>query len=103
MALGKLPPSARKNSDGSVSFPARGKPPTEVTEGYEEDPNDPYRWLMSWVECQYREFNHPYVCPSGSLRHATFCKKKNIPLTPRICAVDCNEPDKLVSLSLDRL
>lgn len=99
----RFPNGGRENSDGSVSFPARGKPPTEVLPGYEEDPGDPYRWLMTWDECQHRLLNHPFVCASGMTRIGNLCKKKGIPITPRICRVDCKEPDKVVSLSVDRL
>lgn len=83
-----FPPGARHQPDGSVTFPARGRPPVCNVPGYIEDPGDEYRWLMVYCPCKHRVLEKPYICKSGKLKHRDFCELKLVPINPQTCK-DC--------------
>lgn len=85
-----LPPGARIQSDGSVTFPARGKAPDPI-EGYISDPADPWRWLKLYELCVHRVIAKPYICTSGRTRTRDFCELLKIPINPAFCGT-CTRP-----------
>ena len=80
-----FPPNARHQPDGSVTFPPRGTLPVCNVEGYEEDPSDPWKWIMLYLDCRHRTLNKPYKCNTGKLKQRDFCELKMLPCNPAIC------------------
>ena len=74
----------RKNKDGSLWAPKRGKPP-KCPEGYVVDPGDPYRFLKSVIErCKYLE--QTFVPSSCCGMQAVFkCSMKRRKITGKDC------------------
>lgn len=89
-----LPPGARTQSDGSITFPCRGKAPDCNVPGYVPDPFDPFRWIMVYCPCKHRLLMHKFICSTGKERTADFCGLLKIPISPRYCNVDCSEIDR---------
>jgi hypothetical protein len=86
-----VPKEGRRNGDGSISFPQRGSPPAIIDEDYEEDQNDPYKWIMKWNKCSLRVLQKEVKCVrSGKIRHVDFCTKLHIGISPLYCNADCS-------------
>lgn len=80
-----LPPGARQQADGSITFPMRGPPPTwEPPANYVRDPTDPYRFVMSYKPCKYRTIGVRVKCPLGS-RLVDQCILLGLPVGPAYC------------------
>lgn len=79
-----LPPGAKLQSDGSITFPMRGPPPTLVLPNYVRDPTDAYRFVQGYKPCKYRMLGIRVKCPLGS-RLVDQCTLIGLPIGPAFC------------------
>ena len=69
--------AGRTQQDGSIVYPHRGKPPSEI-DGYIRDPGDEFRLIPEFPKCP-ELVNNSYSkpCPLGGVKWVTsfWCKK----------------------------
>ncbi len=79
-----LPPGARMQDDGSITFPMRGSPPIWAHANYVRDPTDAYRFVLGYKPCKYRLLGVRVKCPLGS-RLIDQCVLIGLPVHPAFC------------------
>ena len=72
----------RRGPDGELFVPVRGKPPA-APDGYEPDPNDPYRFQLKILDCKHRDIK---IKKEGCCEQVIkLCTVVNRPVTRRLC------------------
>ena len=84
-----LPPGAKLQGDGSITFPMRGSPPVWEHKNYVRDPTDAYRFVQTYKPCKYRTIGVRVKCPLGS-RLVDQCSLLGLPVGPAFCQT-CNK------------
>ncbi len=79
-----LPPGAKLQADGSITFPMRGPPPTWEHKNYVRDPTDDYRYIIGYKPCKYRTIGVRVKCPLGS-KLVDHCSLIGLPVGPAFC------------------
>jgi hypothetical protein len=82
----------RIQSDGSIVYPMRGDFPSPPL-GYTSDPNDPYRLILDYLNCKYREIGQKFKCPSNQIKTRDFCHLLKLPINPAYCR-DCQKREE---------
>lgn len=59
-------------ADGSLVYPSKLMPPDSI-EGYNVDPNNPWRFIPAWVSCDHRELIK-ITLPCGKQKEVANCK-----------------------------
>lgn len=85
--------NGRLQDDGSIIFPMRGDPPVCNLEGYIQDPEDAFRWIMLYCPCKHRELKKRFICSSGKVRHKDYCNHLQLVINPAYCN-QCQVSDK---------
>jgi hypothetical protein len=89
----------RRQTDGSIIFPARGRPPAE-SEDYKRDTADPYRLLPVWRPCPFRQevkFTYP-CCPDKQM--ISYACDKGFQAGPDEC-LQCHKSGRLATLTAE--
>lgn len=79
-----LPPGARLQGDGSITFPMRGPPPKFELANYVRDPTDLYRFILGYKPCKHRILGVRVKCPLGS-KLIDQCSLLGLPVGPAFC------------------
>jgi len=98
-ALLSLPPHkegrdriVRGNPDGSIVYERDNPEPPKDINGYERDPNDPYRFVSLWPVCLFRYATGIRLVLCGCINIITRCNNPQAPLfCHRVTHIQCRD------------
>lgn len=64
---------------GFIAYPRKGVEPPPDIEGYVRDPQDSYRFIPKWFQCDFR-IQSQYVKSCGNVTIKSFCSHQESPV-----------------------